>query len=146
MKKNSKKILSGFLVLLTLGVFSFASLRPVSAVADCTSIWQCITDKEEGGLEEVGSTVFGGETPKNTIPEIIARIIKYLLTFLGVIFITLIVYGGFIYMTAAGESDKIGNAKSIIISASIGLAIILASYSFTYFILESLTNATGTHP
>ncbi|MFH1187298.1 MAG: hypothetical protein V1688_00370 [bacterium] len=144
MSKNSKKILSSFLVLLTLGVFGFALLRPVSAM-ECTSIWQCITDREEGGLKEIGNTVFGDETPRNTIPEIIARVIQYLLTFLGVIFIALVIYGGFIYMTAAGESDKIGNAKSIIISASVGLAIILASYSFTYFILQSLTNATGTH-
>lgn len=139
MLKISKKILPIFLILLIASIFCFSQLQPVSA-----SIWDSITDKSEGGLEEIGDTVFGGETPKNTIPEIIARIIKYLLTFLGVIFIALIIYGGFIYMTAAGESDKISNAKSIIISASIGLAIILASYSFTYFILESLTKATGT--
>ena len=137
MSKNFKKILPFFLILLTLGVFGFVSLRPVSA-----SLWDSITDKDEGGLKEIGSTVFGNEEPKNTIPEIIARIIKYLLTFLGVIFITLIVYGGFIYMTAMGESDKISSAKNIIISASIGLAIILASYSFTYFILENLIKAT----
>lgn len=140
MLKNPKKIVSFFLILLTLGAFSFVSLRPASA-----SLWDTITDKEQGGLEEIGDTVFGDSTPKNTIPEIVARIIKYLLTFLGVIFLTLIIYGGFVYMTAAGESDKIGNAKSIIISASIGLAIILASYSFTYFILENLTKATGVY-
>lgn len=140
MKKNSKKILSVFLVLLTLGVFSFASLCPVSA-----TVWDSITEKDQGGLKEIGNTVFGDETPKNTIPEIIARIIRYLLTFLGVIFIALIVYGGFTYMTAMGESDKISSAKNIIISASIGLAIILASYSFTYFILQNLTKATGTN-
>ncbi len=137
MLKNSKKILSTFLILMTLGIFSFICLRPASA-----SLWDTITDKDEGGLKEIGNTVFGSETPKNTIPEIIARIIKYLLTFLGVIFIALIIYGGFIYMTAAGASDKIESAKGIIISASIGLAIILASYSFTYFILENLIKAT----
>lgn len=137
MSKNFKKILPTFLVLLTLGSFSLISLRAVSA-----GLWETITDKDEGGLKEIGSTVFGDEEPKNTIPEIIARIIKYLLTFLGVIFITLIIYGGFIYMTAAGASDKIDSAKNIIISASIGLAIILASYSFTYFILENLIKAT----
>lgn len=144
MPKNLKKILSAFLVLLTLCVFGFACLRPTLATESST-IWESITDEEEGGLKEIGSTVFGNETPKNTIPEIIARIVKYLLTFLGVIFITLIVYGGFVYMTAMGASDKVENAKNIIISASVGLAIILASYSFTYFILDSLTKATGTN-
>ncbi|MFH1564696.1 MAG: hypothetical protein ABIC82_02480 [bacterium] len=144
MQKKSQKILSAFLILLTLGVFGFVCLRPASATAPST-IWESITDKDEGGLKEIGSTVFGDGTPKNTVPEIIARVVKYLLTFLGVIFIVLIVYAGFIYMTAMGESDKISSAKNIIISASIGLAIILASYSFTYFILQAFTNATGTN-
>jgi hypothetical protein len=139
MLKNSKKIFSVFFILLVVSIYGFTQLQPVSA-----SVWDSIINKSEGGLEEIGDTVFGGETPKNTIPEIVARIIKYLLTFLGIIFIALIIYGGFIYMTARGDSEAINNAKNIIISASIGLAIILASYSFTYFILESLTKATGT--
>lgn len=138
MPKVFKRILPTFLILLTLGVFSFVFVWPVSA-----GLWETITDKDQGGLKEIGSTVFGDEEPKNTIPEIVARIIKYLLTFLGIIFVTLVIYGGFIYMTAAGASDKIENAKSIIISASMGLAIIIASYSFTYFVLENFIKATG---
>jgi hypothetical protein len=137
---NLRKLLSTFLILSLIGVYSAIQFQPVSA-----SIWDEITDKDAGGLKEIGDTVFGDEEPKNTIPEIIARIIKYLLTFLGVIFLTLIIYGGFIYMTAAGDTEKISTAKDIIISASIGLAIILASYAFTYFIVENLTKATGTN-
>lgn len=141
MLKNSKKILSVFLILLTLLGIGFMQFQPASA-----SIWSNILEYEdEARLKEIGSTVFGDETPKKTIPEIIAKIIRYLLTFLGIIFITLIIYGGFIYMTAMGESDKVSSAKNIIISASIGLAIILASYSFTYFILKTFTSATGTN-
>lgn len=105
------------------------------------SIWENITDKDKGGLTEIGNTVFGNEEPKNTIPEIVARIINYLFSFLGVIFLVLIIYGGFLYMTAAGDSDKISTSKDIIISASIGLAIILASYSISYFIIKNLTQA-----
>lgn len=138
---NFKKLLSTFLVLLTMSIYGFAQLQPVAA----DSIWDRIVADDEGGLEEIGDTVFGETDEPRTIPEIVARIIKYLFTFLGIIFLALIIYGGFLYMTAGGDSEQTGKAKDIIISATIGLAIILASYAFTYFVIENLTKATGTN-
>lgn len=138
MSNNFKKILFMSVLLI---LFSLICSRQILAT-ECSSVWDCITDEDNGGLEEIGETVFTGGTPKKTIPQIIASIVNYLLGVLGIIFITLVIYGGFVYMTAMGDSDKISNAKSIIISASIGVAIILASYSFTYFIVQNLTQAT----
>lgn len=140
MPKNLKRTLLA-LVFIVLFTLSFGFYKVSASETECTSVWDCITDEDNGGLHEIGETVFRDETPKKTIPQIIASIINYLLGFLGILFITLIIYGGFIYMTAMGDSEKISNAKSIIISASIGVAIILASYSFTYFIAQNLIQA-----
>jgi hypothetical protein len=85
----------------------------------------------------------GFSEPKS-IAGIVGSLIASVLSFLGVIFLVLIIYGGFIYMTAAGSEEKVQRAKKIIVDASIGLVIILASYAITYFVIEALTKATGT--
>ena len=73
----------------------------------------------------------------NTDPrDIIINIIKYLMTFLGIIAVCIILYGGFIWMTAAGNEDKIAKAKQIIIAGSIGLVIILAAFIIVQFVMR----------
>jgi len=92
------------------------------------------------------STVYGyqeGSTP--TISTIVAQIIQYLLSFLGILFIVLIIYGGFIYMMAKGDDAEVTKAKDILQRAIIGLVIILSSYTITYFIIKNLTKTTGSY-
>lgn len=74
---------------------------------------------------------------------IVIGIIKVVLTLLGVIFVTLIVYAGFLWMTAAGNEERITKAKNILISSAIGLAIIMAAWGITIFVVYSLFNATN---
>jgi TRAP-type C4-dicarboxylate transport system permease small subunit len=80
-----------------------------------------------------------------SIPEIVGSIIGAVLSFLGVVFLILIIYGGFIWMTAGGNETKVERAKKIIVDATIGVIIVLSSYAITYFIIEALTKATGTY-
>ena len=70
---------------------------------------------------------------------IIGQYINNLLNFLGVAFIVLIVYGGILWMTAAGNDQRVEKAKKIIINSTIGLAIILLSKMISLFIVEILT-------
>lgn len=70
------------------------------------------------------------------------RIIKVALSFIGVIFIILIIYGGVLWMTAAGNDDQIKKARTVIIRSSIGLIIVLASLSITWFVFKSIIEAT----
>lgn len=73
-----------------------------------------------------------GENPVPTDPRfIVADIIKVALGLLGTIFVALAVYAGFLWMTAAGESEKVDKAKKLLMDAVIGLGIILAAYSIT---------------
>lgn len=83
-----------------------------------------------------------GFSNKHTIPEIIGSIIGTVLSFLGVIFLCLIIYGGFVWMTAVGNESKIVRAKQIIVNAIIGLTIVLSSYAISYFVIKALTDAT----
>lgn len=74
----------------------------------------------------------------------IANIVRVILGFLGIIAILLVLYGGFLWMTAAGNEDQIGKAKKVLINAGIGLLIIMSAFAITQFVLTKLQEATGT--
>jgi len=88
---------------------------------------------------------FIGEVGLNenvSLSKVVSQIIKVFLSFLGVIFIVLIIYAGFTWMTAAGNEEKIDKAKKTMVSAIIGLAIVLSAYALTYFVIDQLLEAT----
>ena len=85
----------------------------------------------------------GSITAEEDIVAIIGKIIYAVLSILGVIFLVLIIYGGFLWMTARGNEEQVGRAKKIITNATIGLAIIITSYAVTWFIMNALGAATG---
>lgn len=91
------------------------------------------------------SQVFFNETGLSstvTIPELVSDIIRVVLGLLGIIFLSLIIYAGFMWMTAAGNDDHIAKAKKIMTAAIIGLAIVLAAYAITYFVIDQILEAT----
>jgi len=72
------------------------------------------------------------------IRETVAGIIKTFMGLLGIIAVCLILYGGFKYMTSQGEQAKVDEAKKIIISGVIGLAIILSAYAIATFVINAI--------
>lgn len=95
------------------------------------------------GVNEINAG-FNGEGLSNTDPRIIiARVINIVLLFLGVIAVGLIIYAGFVWMTSAGNDEKVEEAKKILKNAIIGLVIILSSWGIATFILNRLLQATG---
>lgn len=96
-------------------------------------------EQQEGFQEGEVPENFGGENPVD-IREMIIDIVKIVLTFLAIIFLVLIIYGGYQWMTAAGNEDKVSKAKDTIKNGVIGVIIILAAYSITHFVLEDVLN------
>ncbi|MDD2731323.1 MAG: pilin, partial [Candidatus Portnoybacteria bacterium] len=92
------------------------------------------------GLNEVGQTIkLSGEDPR----ILASRIINVVLGVIGIILLTLVLYAGFVWMTAGGDADKISKAQKILRNAFIGLIIILAAWAITYYVINVLLNATG---
>lgn len=73
---------------------------------------------------------------------LISTIINTVLSFLGVIFLILMVYGGYMWMTAAGDEQKVDKAKDLIKNAIIGLIIVIAAYAISYFVLGEFGGST----
>ncbi len=83
---------------------------------------------------------WGGGAPTGTtsLAGIVATVIKAFLGLLGIIFLILIIYAGYNWMTAQGEEEKVTKAKDTLQRAVIGLIIIIAAYSITYFVFNAL--------
>ncbi len=75
------------------------------------------------------------------IRDTVVNIIRYLITFLGLVAVAIILYGGFIWMTAAGNEDRVGKAKKIIIAGVIGLIVILSAFAIVNFVLDITDDA-----
>ncbi|HCC23485.1 TPA: hypothetical protein DF272_04920 [Candidatus Falkowbacteria bacterium] len=92
------------------------------------------------GTEQVGeATGLGNEDPR----IIIARVIRIFFGFVGSIFLVLMIYAGYLYMTSGGEEVKTGKAKKVMINATIGLAIMMSAFAITSYIISRLQDILG---
>ncbi|MEK7167965.1 MAG: hypothetical protein AAB791_03115, partial [Patescibacteria group bacterium] len=72
------------------------------------------------GLEAAAGTGLG----TTDLIVVISNIVRIILGTLGILAVLIILYAGFVWMTASGDSDKVEKAKKILVSAVIGLVII----------------------
>lgn len=70
--------------------------------------------------------------------EIVQNIVAIAFGLLGLIAVVMIIYAGFLWLTAAGEEEKATKGKTLLFQAVIGLIIILSAYMVTYFVLRQL--------
>lgn len=96
----------------------------------------------QGRLERLGDSAYQGQNG-DQLPEIVGNLIKIFLSILGVLFVVLMVYAGYLWMNARGNEQQVEKAKNILSQAVIGLVVILGAYSITYFVVNGLTKATG---
>jgi uncharacterized membrane protein YwzB len=84
-----------------------------------------------------------GVATTKTLPELVGSFISAALGLLGVVLVVLVIYAGFIWMTAQGNDEKIKKAKGMITSAVIGMIIIFAAYAITNFVVSALATSVG---
>ncbi|MFH0891811.1 MAG: pilin [Candidatus Falkowbacteria bacterium] len=118
--------------LVILPVFAFGLTANAQSAAD-NMLW--------GGFESNVQTATG---LGNTDPrEMAGSVINIFLGFLGIIAVLLILFGGFKWMTAAGDEGKVDEAKKLIAAGIIGLVVILAAFAIAQFVINALYNATN---
>lgn len=80
---------------------------------------------------------------RNPIIYIAVLILNQLLGFLALIVLGLILYAGFMWMTARGEEEKVEHAKETITRAVVGLVIIVAAWAITSYVVSTLLEVTS---
>ncbi|MCF7820683.1 MAG: pilin [Candidatus Pacebacteria bacterium] len=93
------------------------------------------TASESGYL----NTVFNSA---ESIESGVGSIIAIVLSFLGIVFLILMIVGGIQWMTAGGNDERVSKAKSLITNAAIGVVIVFSAYAITWFIVRVLMDKT----
>ena len=98
----------------------------------------------EGGLLKGAADTAGYDknTKETAFASTLGLVIRIALSFSGVIFLILMVYAGFLWMTARGEEAQVDKAQKLIRSAVIGLIITVGAYSITNFIVPKKVEKT----
>ncbi len=79
----------------------------------------------------------------NCIAIIVGKILATALSFLGILFLGLLLYAGFLWMTSGGEEERAKKARQMIGNAVAGLIIIVASYVITNYVMEQVINVVN---
>lgn len=126
---------------LLITILIIASQLPLLVSAQVTGTINPPTDGADPfGFGQKLDNVAGAYSTQSNVPleERIGDIIGIFLSFLGVIFLILMLVAGFNWMTAGGDEEKISKARDTIREAIIGLVIVVAAYAVSIFIIESI--------
>lgn len=79
----------------------------------------------------------------DTINQCILTVVDSVLGLAGILALAAIVYGGFLYITAAGNQDRIEAGKHAVFYSIVGLVVIALSYAILTFVFASLGGRGG---
>lgn len=114
-------------------IYFCAGLIVISTMLFNTYIIQASASQFWQGLFETRTEIGYSSEPDegSSLFTKIGSILSISTVFLGVVFLGLMIYAGFIWMMARGNEQEVARAKNIIIYAVIGLVVVLAAYAIT---------------
>lgn len=81
-----------------------------------------------------------GIAGKSTIGELATQIISILLSISGIIAVVMVIYGGYLFMTARGNEEQAKSGRKTLVNALIGLVIVVVSFAVVQALTNFLTN------
>jgi len=90
-------------------------------------------------IEDIGGSVGLGTAD---LKATVVNIIQWVLGILALVAVVMIIIGGFQWMTASGNEEKIEKAKKVISAAVIGLIIVLLAWAIVIFVAGTTANVT----
>jgi len=102
-----------------------------SAIAVLAWIWQAFAWIDTG-LGKINQSVKWNE---NSLDVVIQGYVSALMGFLWLLAVLLIIYWGFIILTAAWDDGKVKKGKTIMFQAALGLFVIFIAYSLVSWIV-----------
>ena len=113
----------------------------------CGRSLNCILDENEAGecTRDIGTEFVqdvGVGKSTDDIRDQIRRVINIVLGFLGVVGVIVVIYGGVLWMTSAGDEEKVDKGKKTIIAGVIGIIIIGIAWTIVSYVLN-ITQSIG---
>jgi len=126
-KRLSLAIIAGFILLVAIS-FSFSAE---------TVYGGGFLDRAGDKLGEAGNAA-GVSEEEEDLGTLIGSAIRVVLQLVGVIFLVLMVYAGFLWMTSRGQEDKVERARNIITTTVVGMFIVITAYAITVLITGTI--------
>lgn len=133
MKLNGKKIYLFSAIILLLTFFLTVNFCSAAFLKNSDSI-KTQTDASASGGYETGDL--------NNLYALAQTVISAFLAIIGVLLLAYLLYGGYYWMTARGEEEKVTKAKDTITRAIIGIIIIVGAYAISIFVMSNLEAGT----
>lgn len=125
----AKKLLSFSFIAVMFFVFSFGIVNAQSPIVDTS-----------GGATGKYAT---GDYQINDFVVLAIRVAKFIWAISGSLALLAFIYGGVLFLTSAGSSDRVTKARQAITGAVIGLVIVFGSYTIVYFIMVNIFGVSG---
>lgn len=132
-----KKVVLGVLMTLALGVGGVA-VQPVMADEEPNndslgSSAICNDDKIDEALKKAA-----GCKDTKRLDKVVNTIIEVVLSMTGILAVGVMIYGGSIYLTSNGNTQKLEKAKHVILYGVIGLAVCLLAFAIVSFVSRAI--------
>lgn len=113
-----------------------ADLAACNALPNCLGGCQCFGKCPVAASEKP----IGIPLPLSTtsVPAAIGGFIRVLLGLTGTAALVMFIYGGFLYMTSAGNEERVTKGKKTIVWAILGLIAVFSAYSVVDFVIKRL--------
>lgn len=69
--------------------------------------------------------------------QLVKGIVNGILYFVGILSVIMLIWGGILYTTSSGDSNKVTTAKNTIMYAVIGLVVAIFAYAIVNFVLTT---------
>jgi hypothetical protein len=71
------------------------------------------------------------------------QLIRYFLAGVAIVSTLMFIWGGYLFLTSAGNAEQVKKGKDVILWSSVGIVVILGSWVLIQFLLQGLTGSTG---
>jgi len=127
---NAKKLIAFFLTFCACAIMT----QTVLAQPNINELTQPVGEKAG----------YDTKVDKYEVSRIIGRVVQGAMVLIGMIFLVLTIYAGFLWMTAGGNEESVTKAQDILKQSVIGLIIVLSAYGITVFVAVMMSSTTDT--
>ena len=99
---------------------------------------QGIVPQASGPACSAGDATYCGNYEINDFIVLAIKVSKWILGMVGSLALVMFIYGGVLFLVSGGGSEKISQAKKILVAAVIGLIIVFTSFLIIQFVLGSM--------
>ena len=122
-----------------------AKIIVISAVLLFLIIPVYFVGAQDVGLNEASNIGLPGPNGRD-IKTLLVDIVRYLLSFLGLLAVVVIIYAGWLWMSSGGNQYQLEKAKKTLTNAVIGLVIIVFSFVIVSWIANLILGGVGSGP